>query len=506
MNSLFCFISCLGMSLVIKDAFRQILWRFISAIGWFLVIKMITPYLWPIRFGDYATVLKFFAIWSALADFGVYVIALKELWSYKLFEHWKLIISSTLQSYYNKFVSFRIGMICIVYIVALILAYIIPAYSSNIYLVRGLPIGMLFSASFMAAWIFQIPLQLWRKMKQVSIWLILARLVQLGFLAFIIFYWFPVSQDITLSPFLLVLWSVLCSWITQLIYVWRSSRSVMKFTWDFDRWFSKNLIFSNRKYWVAYYCSSFHTLAVWILLSILYPTIEWFIFMWIWSLALSLLEIMLIVPSALWNSLIHKTDHTNIQLSLSSFSSLLQLVVRIWIIIIVNFYMFSDVIIWFISWSKYLASTVWWVWSDTLLPFLGIVLLLSFVKQVYNYVFVSQWMQNMLLPINLTWVIIGLIVGIPMVYYFQLWWWIITQLLFELTFVCWAIFVAYRKWLLLQRWSVMPKLTIGIFLLSLLFTLVIGWFVSNIWIFIILTNISFFALSYYPIKQVVKSL
>jgi O-antigen/teichoic acid export membrane protein len=38
-----------------------------------------TPYLGPIRYGDYSTILKYFAIRSALADFGVYVIALREL-------------------------------------------------------------------------------------------------------------------------------------------------------------------------------------------------------------------------------------------------------------------------------------------------------------------------------------------------------------------------------------------------------------------------------------------
>jgi O-antigen/teichoic acid export membrane protein len=45
----------------------------------FLVIKIITPYLGPLRYGDYSTILKFFAIWSAFADFGLYVIALKKL-------------------------------------------------------------------------------------------------------------------------------------------------------------------------------------------------------------------------------------------------------------------------------------------------------------------------------------------------------------------------------------------------------------------------------------------
>ena len=56
----------------------------------------------------------------------------------------------------------RYVTITIVYTVALMIAYMIPAYTNNPYLVRGLPLGMLFSASFMAAGILQLPLQLFR--------------------------------------------------------------------------------------------------------------------------------------------------------------------------------------------------------------------------------------------------------------------------------------------------------------------------------------------------------
>jgi O-antigen/teichoic acid export membrane protein len=65
--------------IVLKDAFRQLLGRLLSAAAGFLVITLMTPYLEPARYGDYSTILKYFAIWSALADFGLYVIALKKL-------------------------------------------------------------------------------------------------------------------------------------------------------------------------------------------------------------------------------------------------------------------------------------------------------------------------------------------------------------------------------------------------------------------------------------------
>jgi len=59
----------MSYKLIIKDAFWQVLGRAVSAIGGLIVIKLITPYLGPLRYGDYTTILKYFALWSALADF-----------------------------------------------------------------------------------------------------------------------------------------------------------------------------------------------------------------------------------------------------------------------------------------------------------------------------------------------------------------------------------------------------------------------------------------------------
>jgi O-antigen/teichoic acid export membrane protein len=144
-----------------------------------------TPYLGPLRFGDYSTILKYFAIRSAFADFGLYVIALRRLGELRDTQkaHDGETISdeskAEMKSYYGKFVMSRFTTITIVYAIALIIAYLIPAYTSNPYLVRGLPLGMLFSASFMISGILQLPLQLYRGMKHVSIGLTLARVAQI---------------------------------------------------------------------------------------------------------------------------------------------------------------------------------------------------------------------------------------------------------------------------------------------------------------------------------------
>ena len=54
-----------------------------------------------------------------------------------------------LRDMYGKFMGTRYVSMITVYVIALVIAYFLPAYTSNPYLMYGLPIGMLFSATFM---------------------------------------------------------------------------------------------------------------------------------------------------------------------------------------------------------------------------------------------------------------------------------------------------------------------------------------------------------------------
>lgn len=473
------------MNLVIKDASRQIIGRVWSALVWFLVLKIISPYLWTLRYGDYSTIIAYFAIWSALADFGVYVIWLKKLWSIKnkykqtdvppgkevgraersekltgglknesiAFEssnsRLQDSIKEELSLYYSKFFSTRIFMICIVYVVALAVAYMIPSYRSNPYLVRALPMGMLYSALFMFAGIIQTPLQLYRKMEQVSIWLLLARASQIILIlltVYVRYTWIEFSNysSNSLIAFVLIILSLVISAATQARYVHQKAKKYIQLRRVRDWTFTKELLLANRQYWFAYYLSSFHTLIVTILLSIFFATTAWFDYAWTRWLALQLMSILLIIPSALGNSLIHKLADETLENKKKSFGALLHLVFWIWCAFIIWFSGFWTHVVNFIGGSDYISS--WWsIGSDFLLPFLGIVLTLSFVKQVFNYIFVSTNLQNKLLYINLIWVAIWSIIWIPLVLKYNLLWWLAMQILLEVCFLWWALFVARKN-------------------------------------------------------------
>lgn len=494
--------------LLIKDAFRQILGRVISAIGGFLVVKIMTPYFGPLRFGDYSTILKYFAIWSAFADFGLYVIALRRLGELKD----SLAPQADMEKYYGKFVMSRFTTITIVYTVALLIAYMIPAYTSNPYLIRWLPLGMIFSASFMTAGILQLPLQLYRGMKHVSIALTLARISQVLVMLVVVWFYkwvdFSSGDSRSVTAFLLMISTVVVSAVAQGIYVWITSNRHIKLRLVPDRWFTRGILKDNRQYWLAYCLSSLHTLWVMILIGIYYPTVSNFDYVWIWAVSSALMEILLIIPSSLWNSIIPKVTQYTLEQTRKVFWNLLVFILWIWWIFYVNFTVFRESIIRFVSWTEYLASHTWSYWSDSLLPWLALVLLLSFIKQVYNFLFVSLHLNNKLLWVNGIGVTIWAIVWFITIPKYGIAWGIATQMTMEICYTLWWILIAssHKAPLIFSR-----KYMIWIILWIALFSLggryIFGSTIVWIWrlsLYALMMNAVIIAISYKPVKTIMR--
>lgn len=526
-----------------------------SAIGGFLVVKLMTPYLWPLRYGDYSTILKYFAIRSAFADFGLYVIALRTLgdirdkirkkrdqqldenivvqlpnsiqWAETIqaatteetvettdihTQEQEITNTPEMQSYYGKFVRSRFITVIIVYTVALIIAYLIPAYTSNPYLIRWLPLGMLFSASFMIAGILQLPLQLYWGMKHVSIALTLARISQIIVIVWLLFTYknidFTSGDSRSITAFLLMIGSVLVSAFVQWIYVWRASNRFVQLKLKPDRPFTRKILKDNWKYWLAYCLSSLHTLWVLILLGIFFPTVEGFNYVGLWAVASALMEILLIVPSSLGNSIIPKISSYTVEKIRKVFGALLLFVMRIGAVFFINFTVFRESIIWFVSGNEYLAAFTWGRWSDSILPWLSVVLLFTFAKQVYNFLFVALELNNKLLQVNGIWIIIGAIIGFIAIPRYGITGAIVTQLSMEVIYTLGSIIIAYRNKanLIFSR-----KMLLLIFALIVAGTLsgryLFGSEILSIWkllLYALLFNAIILGISIKPVKKMMK--
>ena len=447
--------------LVIKDALWQLFGRIVSALFWFVITKIISSYLWPLRYWDYWTIFRFFARWTALVDFWIYVIAVKRLGQIKNETYWDwteipaLDPNSELSKTYWKFVWTRVFLIIVIYTIAIVTAYLIPAYTSNPYIIWWLPLAMCYSASNMYAWIQQLPLQIFWKMKRLTWSLIIARLSQLVVLLPVVFYFFSnvdfqnssENTPIMILAFCLVTFSVVASSLGQNVEMHLRTKDLLPLKININIPFIKALLKENWKYGFSYFFSSFHTLLVLMFLWWFFPTAAGFKYAWIWALALSLIEILLIIPSSLWNSLLHKIPHYTDENKKKSLWNLMLLVGWIGALIAINFRVFAEDIIVFVSSRSFLwtweSINNWW--SNQVLPFLWIVLILSFIKQVYNYLFVALEKQNILFGINLVWVLLWAVLGVVIIPKFWLLWWVITQVFIEMMFTFWAVKLAYTR-------------------------------------------------------------
>ena len=447
--------------LVIKDALWQLFGRIVSALFWFVITKIISSYLWPLRYWDYWTIFRFFARWTALVDFWIYVIAVKRLGQIKNETYWDwteipaLDPNSELSKTYWKFVWTRVFLIIVIYTIAIVTAYLIPAYTSNPYIIWWLPLAMCYSASNMYAWIQQLPLQSFWKMKRLTWSLIIARLSQLVVLLPVVFYFFSnvdfqnpsENTPVMILAFCLVTFSVVASSLGQNVEMHLRTKDLLPLKININIPFIKALLKENWKYGFSYFFSSFHTLLVLMFLWWFFPTAAGFKYAWIWALALSLIEILLIIPSSLWNSLLHKIPHYTDDNKKKSLWNLMLLVGWIGALIAINFRVFAEDIIVFVSSRSFLwtweSINNWW--SNQVLPFLWIVLILSFIKQVYNYLFVALEKQNILFGINLVWVLLWAVLGVVIIPKFWLLWWVITQVFIEMMFTFWAVKLAYAR-------------------------------------------------------------
>jgi uncharacterized membrane protein len=93
----------------------------------------------------------------------------------------------------------RILNMAVIYGIALVAAYLIPSYSTNPFIVWGLPLGMIFSATFVLGYFFQLPHQLFRSMHHTSISLVIARVGQIALLL-VILYAFPHTELHSSNP------------------------------------------------------------------------------------------------------------------------------------------------------------------------------------------------------------------------------------------------------------------------------------------------------------------
>jgi hypothetical protein len=106
--------------------------------------------------------------------------------------------------------------------------------------------------------------------------------------------------------FVTIIGSVLVSGIAQLIYTYYQTSKHLRVTLIPDRQFTRDITRRNAAYGLAYFLSSMHTLAIAVIIGLVYPTISANPEQGIRKLPLGIIVVLIIIPSSLGNSMIHK--------------------------------------------------------------------------------------------------------------------------------------------------------------------------------------------------------
>jgi O-antigen/teichoic acid export membrane protein len=173
-----------------------------------------------------------------------------------------------------------------------------------------------------------------------------------------------------------------------------------------------------------------------------------------------------------------------------------------------NFITFSTNIVDIIAWKEYLTSD-FWLWADYILPFLAVVLFLSFIKQVFNYILVSFNKQNSILKVNLFGVIIWTVLWLYLIPRFDINGGIITQLVLELCFVSWIILFSRKN-------KILPTIQRKYILYSTILFIIFMIFFQNFKIpyenkilfviYVIFVNMIYVWISYKFVKQMINKI
>ncbi|MBI2639081.1 flippase [Candidatus Peregrinibacteria bacterium] len=211
---------------ILSNTAWQILGKVVTAILGIISIKFITNYLSRSAYGEYTTIYDYTALFTIIADFGLFTIAVREMAHHNTKENVEKIVGNVL--------SIRTALAVISLSVGVIAAALIPAYRGS-----HIPYGV-FIVSFatiiaLVASTMSSVLQFHLRMHWASISLSIGKFVTVAYIVAVIFFFFPKNPEAGF-PHLLFAW-IIGSLVTILITYGASSRLVpIKYKFDFLFW------------------------------------------------------------------------------------------------------------------------------------------------------------------------------------------------------------------------------------------------------------------------------
>ncbi len=224
---------------ILSNTAWQILGKVVTAILGIISIKFITNYLSRSAYGEYTTIYDYTALFTIIADFGLFTIAVREMAHRNTKEHIEKIVGNVL--------SIRTALAVVSLSVGVIAAALIPAYRDS-----HIPYGV-FIVSFatiiaLIASTMSSVLQFHLRMHWASISLSIGKFVTVAYIIATIFFFFPKDPNAGF-PHLLFAW-IIGSLVTILI-TYAASSKLVPIRYKFDFLFWKEVLLKALPYGIA---------------------------------------------------------------------------------------------------------------------------------------------------------------------------------------------------------------------------------------------------------------
>lgn len=395
------------MSLTRKIASSTV-WQIFSRVGMavlgLVTVKVLVSGMTVEQFGEYTTAYKFLDFFGILADFGLYVVIIREMTKNPEKE----------QETFSNMFSLRMTLAILVYLIAVIAVYLTPQYRGTF-----IPFGVTIAGLAMIVTFFNgmltAVLQRHLDMRITSLGIILGKVTQA--IMFIGLFWyvgslFTDTKGITESTFYNLFWIGLISSIIMTYITYTKARQYIKIEWNFDYEKWKKIIIETFPYGMAIFLGTVYLKIDVIMLSLMKGNFD----VGIYGISTKLLEIIMIFPQYFLNSLlpiftlILVTERSPEKFKVLIEKTLLVMGLLVFPIVFGGISLAYPIIA-TIGDPEYL-STATRVGADAALKIILLTLPFTFYSQVYQYLLISQKKHSALLFINLIAVIINVILNI----------------------------------------------------------------------------------------------
>lgn len=466
---------------VASNTISQIISKIFTAIISIFLLNLLTNYLSLEYFWEYSKVYNYLWIFAFLADLWLYTIAVREI-SNKTQKEEKIIWN---------IMTLRFLLWIIIIFLAIIIAFFIPGYNWKITLISIFIVSIFTLVSLLNSSILSL-MQANMKIEFSLISIVLWKIINLSFIAYIIFILFPVNsplyeKNLDLS-FVLIIFAWLV-WIivnTILNYIYANKICKIRFLFDFE--YIKHIFKISIPYWVALFLSVVYFKIDIIIISVMEESIKSNLSIALYSLPMKIVEVIMVLWWFYLNSILPSLSRDFKEKNTKDLTKTIDISYRFllafWMLILFLWILFRENIIEIIANKDYLIWDSFYNSANAMIIVLFVVVF-YFISLLFIYIFIASNNQKIILKINIFITLFNIIWNIVLIPKLSfIWAWIITLLSQIILLIC--SFIYSRK---IIKFSIPKIYTIKIIFISIFCYLIWFYLIKNheIWLFLDLT-------------------